>query len=188
MHPRGARWFGVGAIVFVLGVSACGEESGPAAPAAGACPDITNPMTVRDVVFPGDRYDFESIPSGADPRAHPAFATLWNALRVQQNLQCWQAQGGTNNLQFFENPSFGPGPRYRFVGTLDTEVGAALVHSVGCYINTRGESFRAAVITTYTGDLELVVLVSATLIDHFIGHQGSFPLITRYVATAANCL
>jgi len=83
---------------------------------------------------------------------------------------------------------FGPGPRYRYVGITDTEVGAMLVHSVGCYTNARGESYRAAVITTYTGDLELLVVASAALIDHFIGNQGGFPLITRYDATAANCL
>jgi hypothetical protein len=108
---------------------------------------------------------------------------------VQQNVQCWQQQGGTNNLQFFENPAFGPGPRYRFVGTLDTEVGAMLVHSVGCYFTADGaQAFRATVITTYTGDLELLAIAGSGAIDHFIGYQGTVPLITRYVATPTNCL
>lgn len=178
--------------VLVALLAACGGEDNPAGPGTGApgdCPDpAQGAQTQRDIVVPGDRFDFDEIPSNTDPRAHPLFATIWNTLMVQPGVECWQAQGGTNNLQFFENPAFGPGPRYRFVGTLDTEAGPLIVYAVGCYTNPSGQSFHAAAITTYAGTVELLAVVSGNAIDHFIGHQGDFPLVTRYVATADLCL
>lgn len=175
--------------LLVLAPGCGGEEGGPTSPGnavPGGCPEGASSQ--GNVVFPGDRYDYEEIAPGTDPRDHAVFAALWEAIRVQSGLECWQQQGATNNLQFFENPAFGPGPRYRFVGTLDTEVGALFVHSVGCYVATNGQAYRAAAISTYSGQLELLVLVSAGAIDHFIGFQGDVPLITRYIATPANCL
>jgi len=180
----------VAAVCVVLALApGCGKDENPAAPGndpSSLCPEGAS--TESDVVFPGDRYEYLEIAAGTDPRDDPLFATLWDAIRVQANLECWQQEGGTNNLQFFENPAFGPGPRYRFVGTLDTEVGALFVHSVGCYVAASGQTYRAAAVSTYSGQLELLVLVTATAIDHFIGFQGNFPLITRYLASSGPCL
>lgn len=188
-----ARFLPLSSVAVVLFATACTDDVTPVSPEDGGgaidCPtEAEGVQSVSCVVYQGDRYDYVLIPSGTDPRTHPRFAPIWATIRVQQGIECWQEQNGTNNLQFFENPAFGPGPRYRFVGTLDTEAGALLVHSVGCYVDTRGRAYPAAVVTTWTGDLELLAITGDDTIDVFIGYQGDFPLITRYVATTFNCL
>jgi hypothetical protein len=109
---------------------------------------------------------------------------MWRVLH-ESNAPCWVAPNTLTQYQFYEDPSFLPGPLYRFSG-IDVSVGRVTVHSIGWYYPSgQTTPFRAAYISAGLGDLLLGIVDNNTIAEVF-WHSGQ--PVTTYYEAGTNCL
>lgn len=138
---------------------------------------------VENVLERGDHYDYVSD----DPAVEAAlFRDMWRVLH-ESNAPCWISQASTlTQYQFYTDPSFLPGPLYRYSG-IDVSVGRVIVHNIGWYFRA-GQSvpLKAAYVNVALGDILLVIVDDDTIAEAF-WHNGTFLVVTLYDA-GNNCL
>jgi len=135
-----------------------------------------NPATenLQDVLEAGDSYQYVTdVPSGT-----LLFTEMWRVLN-EHNATCWISEFNTlSQYQFYEDPSFLPGPLYRFNG-FDVSVGQLTVYSIGWYFRP-GQSLplKAAYVNAAIGDFLLVIRDADTFVEAY--WQGNFLVATPY--------
>ncbi len=150
-----------------------GDDEPLSAPAEGS---------ISDVLEPGDRFDPVSNKAQSDQLAAEIWATLH-----ESNAQCWISRNGTmQQYQFYEDGSFMSGPLYRYSG-MDVSVGQIITHDVGWYNNpSYARPFQAAIIETWSGDLEFLVIQDNQTIVHAVFFGNS--LLATFYDAGTNCL
>ena len=139
-----------------------------------AASDGSRGPTVTDVLASGDRFEF--APTRAD--AQRVADQVWQILRTAQD---WVANDPRFTYRFYEDPSFLPGPLFRYTGQ-GVEVGQIVVNSAGTYTAADGRGpFLAVGLRTWDYQPEfLVVDAAGPLMVHAIQHTNGFPIETTY--------
>ncbi len=156
----------------------------PEPPDGGDAEPLPGPVegSISDVLEPGDRFD----PVSDQAQSNKLAAEIWATVH-ESNAPCWISRNSTTQqYQFYEDGSFMPGPLYRYSG-IDVSVGQILTHNVGWYTNPDyAQPFRAAVIETWSGDLEFLIIQDNRTIVHAVLFGNS--LLATFYDAGTNCL
>lgn len=122
----------------------------------------------------GDSYNYVTDTSVATD----LFNSLWRVLAAQ-NVACWVSEYSTlTQYQFYQDPSFLPGPLYRFSG-YEESVGQLNVYSVGWYYRANSDTpLKAAFVSAGLGDVLLVLTDANTFVEAY--WHGNYLVATPY--------
>jgi hypothetical protein len=107
------------------------------------------------------------------------FRELWRVLH-ESHAPCWVSQfSSVTQYQFYNDPSFLPGPLYRYNG-FNVSVGRLVVYNIGWYFRPgQTTPLRAAYVNAAIGDFFLVLADQDTMVEAF-WHNGNTLVITPY--------
>jgi hypothetical protein len=124
-----------------------------------------------------------------DPDDQQAMAQ--DLLNTLVSANCWDSSfltdptffGSVGSVQQWTFSGDSQLAQYRFVG-FETHVGAIVLLAAGSF-----HGFPTVIVSTWTGDIEAIVLVSSTRFVHAILHiDGVTPIWTEYGPTGGPCL
>ncbi len=131
--------------------------------------------SVQNVLEIGDRYVYfaEPIVGGL------LFTDMWRVLN-ENNAPCWISTATRfTQYQFYKDPTFLPGPLYRYNGT-DVSVGQVTVYTIGWYFRPgQTKPLRAAYVNAGLGDVFWVIVDNDTFVETF-WHNSSFLVVTTF--------
>lgn len=141
-----------------------------------AASDGSRGANVANVLAVGDRFEFAASQTDAQQIADQ----VWQILRTPQ---VWTGSNPLYTYQFYEDPSFLPGPLFRYTG-FEVEVGQIVLNSAGTYTAADGRGpFLAVGLRTWDYQPEFLIVDAASQqMVHAIQHTNGFPIETTYRA------
>ena len=163
-----SRWLGRAALAAALALAACSEDS-------------TGPDGA-DLAFRPSNPGSDFVPAATVAEQQELSTDIWATL---SSPSCWDASaivqaaqpvGTVAQFQFYQ------GNQYRFYG-FSVFLGTVLLHQVGRY-----QGLPTAIVETWTGEIEALVVVSAQEIAHVYPHLDGSIIVLRYAASGGPCL
>jgi len=160
--------------LLLLGTVACSSGGGDGSSGDGG----EAPVTVDEGASnPGDG---GFVAASDQAEIDELIASMWASLSAPP---CWDSSfiagsvGSVSQFQFHDDY------QYRYVGFSDTYFGYMSLWQIGRY-----QGYPAAVVTTWTEDTEMIVVVNETTIAHVIWHLDGTPILTYLGANNGPCL
>ncbi len=172
----------IGSIIFLMIIlTGCEGADGQSNddPASPQSNDIVN--LSFDPNNPGSGFTPVNDPSEQDE----LIQEIWDTISTQH---CWDASfvgdstaagtpAGTSQFEFYGQY------QYRYVGTMDTYLGDIYLYGIGYY-----HGYKTVIFTTWTDDVEGLVVIDASKFLHILKNPDGTPFSTTYTLNTGNCM